>query len=213
MITLEVMSKWFTIIYLIAEIAAFIGLGEWIGYGWTVLLVIGLFVVGLMFAAFEFKRIYQKLLMDTSSTLTEYGEKHPEEAIKRSAKGAGSFVADSAILLVGSWLLALPGVVSTIVGFLMVLPPVRWLIRKTASATMLMSMRKLADRSMVIVSQYGVRPPGADGGFQGGFPGGFQSGGQSGSRSDDFRNFPQDKIVPPAPDNTWDDDQDDSKKR
>lgn len=206
------MSKWFTIIYLIAEIAVFIALGEWIGYGWTILMVLGLFIVGLVFAAIEFKRIYQKLLLDTSRTLTEFGQKHPEEAIKRSAKGAGHFVADSAILLVGSWLIALPGVVSTVVGFLMVLPPTRWLIRKSGSVALLNRLRNFSDRSMMAVSQYGMNPgaPGAGAGAGGssGFPGFF--GGFPGA---DGKSLPHDKIVPPAPDNAWDDDQDSSDKR
>ncbi len=208
------MSKWFTIIYLIAEIAAFIALGEWIGYGWTVLLVLGLFIVGLVFAAIEFKRIYQKLLLDTSRTLTEYGQKHPEEAIKRSAKGAGHFVADSAILLVGSWLIALPGVVTTVVGFLMVLPPTRWLIRKSGSVALLNGLRNFSDRSMMVVSQYGMNPatPGAGAGAGAGGFSGFP-GFSDGFPGADGKSFPQDKIVPPAPDNAWDDDQDDSDKR
>lgn len=208
------MSKWFTIIYLIAEIAAFIALGEWIGYGWTVLLVLGLFIVGLIFAAIEFKRIYQKLLLDTSRTLTEYGQKHPEEAIKRSAKGAGHFVADSAILLVGSWLIALPGVVTTVVGFLMVLPPTRWLIRKSGSVALLNGLRNFSDRSMMVVSQYGMTPgtPGAGAGAGAGGFSGFP-GFSDGFPGADGKSFPQDKIVPPAPDNAWDDDQDDSDKR
>lgn len=181
------MSKWFTIIYLIVEVLAFIALGEWIGYGWTVLLVAGLFIAGLAFAAIEFKRIYQKLLVTTSRTLTEYGEKAPEEALKRSAKGAGHFVADSAILLVGSWLIALPSVVSTVAGFLMVLPPIRLLVRKTASVGMLNWFRRMGDRSMLVVSQYGTRI------------------GDS-STASDIRSFPKDRIVPPAPDNAWNED-------
>lgn len=220
------MSRWFTIFYLIIEIIAFIALGEWIGYGWAILLVLGLFIVGLAFAAFEFKRIYQQLLVSTSRTLTEYGEKAPEEALKRSAKGAGHFVADSAILLVGCWLIALPGVISTAIGFLMVLPPVRWLIRKTGSATVLNWFRRMGDQSMMVVTQYGTRPssPGGPGssGFEGflgfpGFPGASGASGTSGASgasgrntapgtAEDIRNFPQDRIVPPAPDNAWDDD-------
>ncbi|MDK6923977.1 hypothetical protein QP271_25625, partial [Escherichia coli] len=59
---------------------------------------------------------------------------------------------------------------------------------------------------------YGMNPgtPGAGAGAGGfsGFPG--FSGGFPGA---DGKSFPQDKIVPPAPDNAWDHDQDDSDKR
>nr|WP_120492698.1 FxsA family protein [Corynebacterium lactis] len=185
------MSRLLPIIYLAVEIAAFIALGRWIGFGWAVLVVAALFVLGVVFAAVEFKRIYQKWLRDTSATLTQFGQSDPEEALKRSATGAGSFFVDSAILLVGSILLALPGVVTTFAGFLMVLPPVRWAIRKSGSATLLGWFQKQGTRSMTVVSQYGTSGAGMQG-----FPGfgGF-----------DASSFPSDRVVPPAPDNAWDD--------
>lgn len=200
------MSRVLPIIYLAVEIAAFIALGRWIGFGWAVLVVAALFVLGVFFAAVEFKRIYQKWLRRTSATLTEYGQSDPQEALKRSAAGAGTFFVDSAILLVGSILLALPGVVTTFAGFLMVLPPVRWAIRKTGSASVLGWFHKQGSRSMTIVSQYGANgsAAGATGaaGTAGGFPG-FPN-------FSDFNSadFPRDRVVPPAPDNAWDDNHD-----
>ena len=172
------MSRLLPLIYLVVEIASFIALGRWIGYGWAVLLVMGLFLFGVVFAAFEFQRVYRRTLVDTSKTLTRFGGTDPERAIKRSAAGAGRFFLDSAILLVGSILLALPGVVSTVVGFITVLPPTRWLLRKIGPAWLLGWFQRQGDRGFAIVSRYGQGPS----------P--FSRG-----------------SVPPAPDNTWDDEQ------
>lgn len=183
------MSRFFLLLYLIVEIAAFIALGQWIGYGWTVLLVAGLLVFGAVFAAIEFRRVSQRALVDASDNLHQFADTQPEEAIKRTAKSTGKFFADTAILLVGCIMLALPGVVTTFVGFLMVLPPGRWLIRKTASASVLGWFQHQGQRSMDVVTQYGMRDLRTNANFGPGF-----------DPSD--RNHP---VVPPAPDNEWGD--------
>ena len=215
------MSRFFLLFYLIIEIAAFIALGQWIGYGWTVLLIAGLLVFGAVFAAIEFRRVSQRALIDANDNLQQFAQTQPEEAVKRTAKSTGKFFADTAILLVGCILLALPGVVTTAVGFLMVLPPVRWLIRKTGSASVLGWFQKQGQRSMDVVTRYGMReyPAGPDAPASPGAPGsargfgptsGFGPTGGSGQGFSPFdRNHP---VVPPAPDNAWDDEHDPTKR-
>ena len=50
----------FAATYLIVEVIAFILLGMWIGFGWALLAIIGLFVAGLTIASWQFRALTQR---------------------------------------------------------------------------------------------------------------------------------------------------------
>jgi UPF0716 protein FxsA len=92
----------------LAELAAFIGLGYLIGFGWTVLLVVAVSVVGLVLLRREGLRAWRGF----------------REAA-RGGSAPGRQVTDGLVGLGGALLLAAPGLVTSATGAALLLPPVR----------------------------------------------------------------------------------------
>ncbi|MGV0398415.1 FxsA family protein [Corynebacterium suicordis] len=139
--------------YLIIEITAFILLGLWIGFGWAILLIIGLFVLGLALSAWQFRELTRRV----STTAT-----HPDSATAAQpvdGESPGRLTADLALALVGSLLVAVPGVVTSALGIFFLLPPTRTLIRKGIGAGARVAITKFADNTYQNV--YGVARPGS----------------------------------------------------
>ena len=93
------------LIYALVELVAVVALVSTIGFGWTILLLLGTFVVGLAVAGSQIKRHIQRL---------RDGFDNPQGA-----------VADSALVALGGLLVVIPGLVSTALGLLLLLPPTR----------------------------------------------------------------------------------------
>lgn len=168
------MSKALFVLYLIVEIAAFVAVGKWIGFGWAILALIGLFAVGVVAAAWEMRRLTARAMDDAISAREAMGGAGTGTADARAARAsaspadrekqarkalasAGTLVVDSAMLMVGCVLLALPGFVTAVLGLLLILPPTRWLIRSVGGASLSSWFRRTGSRSMFVVQQYGVR--------------------------------------------------------
>jgi len=101
----------------IAEFAVFVAVGRWIGFGWTILLVLAASALGLVLLRREGMRAWRGF---------------------RSAVDAGRppgiQVTDGLVGLAGGLLLAVPGLVTGAVGLLLVVPPVRRLARRQVQA-------------------------------------------------------------------------------
>jgi UPF0716 protein FxsA len=97
----------------VAEIAVFVAVVHAIGAGWTVLLVAATSVLGLMLVRREGIRGWQAF-----------------RAAAEAGRPPGRQVSNSLVGLFGAMLLALPGLISSAVGLLLVLPPVRGLARR-----------------------------------------------------------------------------------
>ena len=165
------MSKALFVLYLIVEIAAFVAVGKWIGFGWAILALIGLFAVGVVAAAWEMRRLTARAMDDAISAREAMGgtgtgtadaraSASPADLEKQARKAlasAGTLVVDSAMLMVGCVLLALPGFVTAVLGLLLILPPTRWLIRSVGGASLSSWFQRTGSRSMFVVQQYGVR--------------------------------------------------------
>ncbi|MBF0582044.1 MULTISPECIES: FxsA family protein [Corynebacterium] len=134
----------FAAAYLIVEVIAFILLGMWIGFGWALLAIIGLFVAGLAIASWQFRALTQRA--------TQQAE-HPEGG------HPGRLTGDLALTFVGSLLVAVPGVVSSLAGIFFLLPPTRALIRKGIGAGARAALARFADSTFTSV--YGVARPGS----------------------------------------------------
>ena len=97
-------------VYLVVEIIAFILLGVWIGWGWALLLLLGLFVLGIALATWQMREL-------TVRALQQKGR-------------PGELTADMALSMVGAVGVAVPGIVTSFLGVFFLIPPTRTLIRK-----------------------------------------------------------------------------------
>jgi len=96
----------------VAEIAVFVAVAHAIGAGWTVLLVAAASVLGLILLRREGIRGWRAF-----------------RAAAEAGRPPGRQVSNSLVGLFGALLLAIPGLISSVAGLLLVLPPVRGLAR------------------------------------------------------------------------------------
>lgn len=110
------------LVYLVVEAAALAALIATIGFGWTLLLIIGSFVAGLLLAGSQLRAQLRRLLGGR----------------RGGAFGGGALadgaLADGALVAVGTLLVVVPGLVSTVAGLLVLLPPTRSVVRRVAGA-------------------------------------------------------------------------------
>lgn len=93
------------VIYAVIEFAVAVALASTIGFGWTLLLLVGTFLLGLAVAAPQIRRHVGRL---------RAGFEHPARA-----------VTDSVLVGLGTVGVALPGLVTTVLGLLLLLGPTR----------------------------------------------------------------------------------------
>lgn len=101
-------------LYALLELTVFALLIWGFGLGWALVIVAATFMVGLLLAA--------------------SGLKGQVGAMRRARRDPHAVVADGALVGVGTFLVFLPGVVSTAVGALMLAPPTRSAMRPMAAA-------------------------------------------------------------------------------
>jgi UPF0716 protein FxsA len=102
------------LIYLVVELAVVVALVSTIGFGWTVLALLGTSVLGFVLAGSQVKRHLKRL----RSGLT-------------TPQGA---VTDSAMVALGTVLVFVPGMVTTVAGLLLLAPPTRAVARPVLTA-------------------------------------------------------------------------------
>ncbi len=103
----------FVLLYLVVEIVALVALGSAIGLGWTLLVLLASSVVGLWLARREGVRAAQAL----AQAVTNRQWAHSELTDGLLVAGAGV-------------LLFVPGLVTDVAGLLLLVPPVRAVVRK-----------------------------------------------------------------------------------
>ncbi len=94
--------------YVITEIAVFVGLSMWLGFGWALLITVVAGGVGLFLAARRGRKVFVDL-----------------RRASRNEIAPGRPLTDTALLAVSTLLMIVPGVVSSIAGLLLLAPPVR----------------------------------------------------------------------------------------
>jgi UPF0716 protein FxsA len=104
------------LIYLVVEVAVIVALTSTIGFGWTVLLLLATFVAGLALAGSQVKRHIRRLRSGLTAA---------------TAQGAA---ADSVLVAAGTVLVVVPGLASSVVGALLLLPPTRAAARPLVTA-------------------------------------------------------------------------------
>src|SRR5690242_21729912 len=95
------------LIYVVVELAVIVGLTSTIGFGWTILALLATWLVGVSLAGSQVKRHLRRL----QSGLT-------------AARVQGA-AADSLLVALGTVLVVIPGLASSVVGTLLLLPPTR----------------------------------------------------------------------------------------
>lgn len=121
-----------------AEVAALVGVGQAIGFWWTLGALITLTVVGVLLVRRETSRTYRAL----------------QETLN-SGKMPADEVTDAILVMVGGFLLILPGFVSDAVGLLLVLPFTRPVARRLLQAF-------VASRAVAVVGPAAPSPAGGD---------------------------------------------------
>ncbi|MEE6307595.1 FxsA family protein [Plantactinospora veratri] len=96
----------------IVEIAVFVLLGRWIGFGWTLLLVLAASLLGLALLRREGMRAWRGL-----------------RAAVEGGRPPGSEVSDGLVGLLAGLLLAIPGLLTGAAGLLLTIPALRRLVR------------------------------------------------------------------------------------
>lgn len=104
------------VLYLVLEIAVIVALTASIGFGWTVLLLAATFIAGLVLAGSQLRRQLRRL---------------------RSGLTAGAVpgaATDSLLVALGTVLVVIPGLASSLAGALLLLPPTRAAVRPLVTA-------------------------------------------------------------------------------
>ena len=100
-------------VYIVLELAVFIGLVSTIGLGWTALIVIATFFLGLTVGVIVTGSQLDKKMRQIRAGLTT-----PEGVIS-----------DGALLMLGVFLVIIPGLVTSMAGLFLLLPPTRAVLR------------------------------------------------------------------------------------
>jgi UPF0716 protein FxsA len=128
------------LVYALVELAAVVALASTIGLGWTLVLLLAGVIVGLVLAGSQLKAQLTRL----RSGLTT-GQSHA--------------VTDSALVALGTTLVVVPGLVTTVAGLLLLLPPTRAAARPMLTA---MAARGLTSRGrrapLITVTTVGADP-------------------------------------------------------
>lgn len=129
------------LVYVLVELAVVVWLAATIGFGWTVLLLIGTFAVGLALAGSQLRRQIRRL---------QTGLVSPQGA-----------VTDGALVAIGVVMTVIPGLVSSVLGLLLLAPPTRALARPAVTA---LAARGLARMPLIVATAgpAGFRPARGD---------------------------------------------------
>ena len=99
-------------IYVVVEVLAIAAVGSAIGAGWTLLALIAGSGLGMVLFAAQARKVIEGI-----------------SQVSRGQRTASGVVADSTLGAAGVGLLLIPGLVTSVLGILALLPPTRWLLR------------------------------------------------------------------------------------
>jgi UPF0716 protein FxsA len=137
------MAKRLFLVYLLVELAVLVALVSTIGFGWTVLTVLGTFLVGLVLAGRQLTRHLGRL-----------------QAALNSRAASNELATDSALVALGAVLVFIPGVASSVLGALLLMPPTRRIARPVAVAVIGRSLAKATPLVMTYPAGHpGYRQP------------------------------------------------------
>ncbi|MFI6166628.1 FxsA family protein [Nocardia sp. NPDC051052] len=115
------------VLYVITEIIALVAVSQWVGVLPAILLLIAGSAAGMLLIGSQGRRVF--------------------EQFRRAGRGEippGTAVADGALVAAGGFLMFVPGLVTSLVGLLLLLPPTRMLVRPVVTAFAARRFAKLA---------------------------------------------------------------------
>jgi UPF0716 protein FxsA len=112
------------LVYVVAELAIVVALTTTIGFGWTLLVLLAAFALGLALAGSQLKAQLNRLRAGLNS-------------------GRSTLAADSMAVALGTLLVVVPGLLTSVAGLLLLLPPTRVAARPLLGA---MAVRGLGRR-------------------------------------------------------------------
>ncbi|AMT70861.1 FxsA family protein [Mycobacteroides immunogenum] len=124
------------LLYVIVEVSALVALTSAVGIGWTVLAVVGAFFLGLILAGSQARRALDQL--------------------RRGTRSPGGAVADGALIALGTVAVVIPGLVSSAIGLLLLLPPTRAVLRPVLTLVAARQLSRRAPLITVIPAGYGA---------------------------------------------------------
>ncbi|OHT86442.1 FxsA family protein [Mycobacteroides saopaulense] len=124
------------LLYVIVEVCALVALTSAVGIGWTIIAVAAAFFAGLVLAGSQARRSLEQL--------------------RRGGKSPGGAVADGALIALGTVAVVIPGLVSSVVGLLLLLPPTRALLRPVLTLVAARQLSRRAPLITVIPAGYGA---------------------------------------------------------
>jgi UPF0716 protein FxsA len=124
------------LLYVVAELAVVVALASSIGLGWTLLLLLAAFAGGLALAGSQLKVQLNRLRSGLDP-------------------GRSTLAADSMAVAFGTMLVVMPGLLTSVAGLLLLLPPTRAAARPLLGA---MAVRGLG-RRIPLITVAGVRRP------------------------------------------------------
>jgi UPF0716 protein FxsA len=104
------------LVYVLVEVAVIVALVSTVGLGWTLLVLLASYIGGLALGGSQLRRQIERLRTGVTAA---------------NAQGA---VTDSALVGIGSGLVLVPGVASSVLGTLLLLPPTRAVGRPLVTA-------------------------------------------------------------------------------
>lgn len=131
--------------FFVAEIAAFVAVGEQIGFAWAVLLLIGVSALG----PFVIRRVGVAVLARTQERLAK-GEVPTREVL------------DGVVVLAGGLMIMVPGFISDSFGLLLMIGPVRHLMIRTAGSRFARRIQTMGPSRWTVID-IRSRDAGADG--------------------------------------------------
>jgi UPF0716 protein FxsA len=131
------------LVYALAELTVVVALASTIGLAWTLLLLLAAVIGGAALAGSQLKLQLRRL---RSGLTTSRGGTPPQMA--GTATALRGPAADSALVALGTVLVVVPGLVSTVAGLLLLLPPTRAAARPVLTA---MAVRGIGKRAPLIM--------------------------------------------------------------
>lgn len=123
------------LLYVVVELAALIALVSTIGFGWTVLVLVGTFAIGVALAGSQVARQFARL--------------------RSGVRGRPDALSDGALTALGALLVVIPGLVSSVAGVLLLIPATRGVAGPALATVAMGRLGRYA--SLVTVTSAGVR--------------------------------------------------------
>ncbi len=115
------------VLYAVVEIAALVAVGQLLGVVPAILLLIATSAAGLLLIGSQGRRVFEQF-----------------RRVSRGELDPGTAVADGALVALGGLLMFIPGLVTGVLGLLLLLPPTRVLVRPLVTAFAARRIARLA---------------------------------------------------------------------